>query len=456
MANKINASNIKNKLLFFISIDKQIAQTLLFRVWQLFAGAIIIFLIPNWLSPIEQGYFYAFSSLLALQIFFELGLSQVIVQFIAHEFSKIEFSSNQNELIDNIHSKKLANLIYFFERTYRHMALLFFIIVSIIGLIYFSLLKNDFLPDNWILIWLILTVTASVNLYLTVYFSIEEAFGQVAQVAKIRTIQSIIGHSLLGVAVVFDQTLWAMIFISATSAIFSSLWLYLRYTQNYNILQLIKKKKINHNLNWKKEIFPLQWRIALSWMCGYFIFQLFVPVAFATQGAVEAGKLGLSISIFSALLTVSMSWINAKIPVFSTLVAAHQRDVLNKLFYSLFFRSISFYIFEIIVIFLFLYIMSLMNFSIINRISDISILICLGLASFANCIIFSAAVYMRAHKEEPMIWVSLTSSMLMSISIYWAGNYGVFHIVFFYLLINVVIVLPWTLYLFLPFTRRTR
>ena len=39
---------------------------------------------------------------------------------------------------------------------------------------------------------------------------------------------------------------------------------------------------------WRREILPFQWRISVSWMSGYFIFQLFTPMLFTNQGAVAA------------------------------------------------------------------------------------------------------------------------------------------------------------------------
>ena len=55
-----------------------------------------------------------------------------------------------------------------------------------------------------------------------------------------------------------------------------------------------------------------QWRIAVSWMCGYFIFQLFVPVLFAYRGPLEAGQMGISLSISNVLASVAISWVNTK------------------------------------------------------------------------------------------------------------------------------------------------
>ena len=43
-------------------------------------------------------------------------------------------------------------------------------------------------------------------------------------------------------------------------------------------------------ISWRKEVFPMQWKIALSFMSGYFVFQLFTPVLFHYQGAEVASQ----------------------------------------------------------------------------------------------------------------------------------------------------------------------
>jgi hypothetical protein len=77
----------------------------------------------------------------------------------------------------------------------------------------------------------------------------------------------------------------------------------------------------------------MQWRIALSWVSGYFIFQLFTPVLFAYQGAVVAGQMGMSLSIATALNTLALAWINTKAPMFGLLIARGEFAALDRLFF---------------------------------------------------------------------------------------------------------------------------
>jgi hypothetical protein len=71
--------NVSNK----IGIDSAIAFTILSRIIQAGGGVITLLFVAKFLTKIEQGYYYTFGSILAIQIFFELGLSGIITQFVA-------------------------------------------------------------------------------------------------------------------------------------------------------------------------------------------------------------------------------------------------------------------------------------------------------------------------------------------------------------------------------------
>jgi len=56
----------------------------------LLAGPVGLYLIATFLTKSEQGYYYTFGSVLGLTVFFELGLSYVIIQFTSHEMAGLK------------------------------------------------------------------------------------------------------------------------------------------------------------------------------------------------------------------------------------------------------------------------------------------------------------------------------------------------------------------------------
>ena len=83
-----------NRLLNTLGIDGAILYTSSARIIQAGGSIITLLLIAKFLSKEEQGFYYTFTSVLAIQIFFELGLSGILTQFVAHEMAHIELENN--------------------------------------------------------------------------------------------------------------------------------------------------------------------------------------------------------------------------------------------------------------------------------------------------------------------------------------------------------------------------
>ena len=78
------------RLLWFLEIDRAVIFGLLAKLRSICAGLVTVILIAIHFTPELQGYFYTFATILALQIFVELGLGTVIIQFASHEWSKLK------------------------------------------------------------------------------------------------------------------------------------------------------------------------------------------------------------------------------------------------------------------------------------------------------------------------------------------------------------------------------
>ena len=68
-----------------LGVDKSIAYSSGGRIIGGFSGVASAFFITSFLTGVEQGFYYTFGSILALQVFFELGLTGIMTQYVAHE-----------------------------------------------------------------------------------------------------------------------------------------------------------------------------------------------------------------------------------------------------------------------------------------------------------------------------------------------------------------------------------
>jgi Mn2+/Fe2+ NRAMP family transporter len=86
-----------------------------------------------------------------------------------------------------------------------------------------------------------------------------------------------------------------------------------------------------------------------------------------------------------------------------------------------------------------------LDMQIFNRVSSISVLVCIAAVTTTNCAIFSAAVYMRAHRKEPMLVVSIISGLLTAVVVWRGSTYGVFEMMLGYTVVTMLVALPWTM-----------
>ena len=69
-----------------LGIDKAILFTSSSTLIGALGNVVSAILVIKFLSIEEQGFYYTFGSIAAVQIFFELGLNGIITQFVAHEY----------------------------------------------------------------------------------------------------------------------------------------------------------------------------------------------------------------------------------------------------------------------------------------------------------------------------------------------------------------------------------
>src|SRR5215471_14591146 len=89
-----SAARLRHWLRHVLGLDRAVGFTVLARIWASSAGLVTVALIARFLSPAEQGYYYTFGSLVAMQIVFELGFSFVILQLASHERAHLSISDD--------------------------------------------------------------------------------------------------------------------------------------------------------------------------------------------------------------------------------------------------------------------------------------------------------------------------------------------------------------------------
>jgi len=434
-----------------LGIDRAIAFTVLARVWSSTAGLVTVLLIARFLTRAEQGYYYTFSSLVALQIVFELGFSFVILQMASHERAHLAISPSLDISGDPVAHRRLASVIQKSMRWYSAGAILLAIFLLSAGSWFFSAHHQGSDGVAWRIPWYANAIAATLTFQLDPILSFLEGCGFVANVARLRFLQAAIGSALAWAALVMHHGLFAPAMMIVGTASTGAVWL---FGKRKLLLGLLRYNPRADRIHWWKEVWPFQWRIAVSWLCGYFIYQLFNPVLFAYRGAIEAGQMGMSLSLANALQAVAISWLNTKAAPFGSLVAKRQFSELDHRFFRALWQSVSVFVAGAFVVMAGVVYLNAKHLRFADRILTPACIGGLLLVTAANVVIFGEALYLRAHKQEKFLLNSILGALLVTPSAYFLGRYyGAQGIIVGNLAIAFLVGLPLGAYVFLKYRR---
>lgn len=435
------------KLVFKFGIDGAIGYTVLARIISVTGGLITIVFIALFLSEEEQGYYYTFGSIIAIQVFFELGLNGIITQYVAHETAHLQWSSNIELSGNEQHLSRLSSLLRFCIKVYGILALVLFIVLEISGYVFFTRYHQGIENVSWQFPWALIALTTSLIFIVSLLLSFIEGLGKVKEVAKIRVIQAIINISVIGLVFAFKGGLYALGIASLAS--FFILSGSILFSNQKHLLLFIYHAKSKWKVDYWKEIFPYQYKIALSWISGYFIFQLFNPVLFAIEGPKVAGQMGMTLSALNGISSLSMSWISTKVPLYSTLIANKTYEKLDYIFNKTFKQLSTVSLLLIMGFITFIYLLNILELPLANRFLDAIPLILLCLVTTVNLFVFAWATYLRCHKKEPFLVYSVAMGLLCAISTLLLGkHFGLMGIIVGYSTLSIIFGFPWAYYIF--------
>jgi len=448
MLSQLRANSKLTRMRHILGIDRAVAYTLFSRGWQLVAGFVNVLLIAKFLSPIQQGFFYTFASVLGLQVFFELGLTYVALQFTSHERAHLYWTPwGTLEGVSNAKAR-LSSLIRLTIKWYAVAAGLLALVLVPAGFLFFGKSPDAASAGIWRVPWVWLVLTTAGNLLLSPIFAVLEGCGLVADVARFRFTQDLTAYPLYWISLAGGAGLFASPLLQTVRLVISLGWLLAR--QRPFLMDQWRFKLPGVAIRWWREVWPMQWKIAISWMSGFFIFQLFNPVLFAYFGAVVAGQMGMTLALTGALSVIAMAWINTKVPTFGQLIALRNYQSLDRLFFHTLFQASLAALGGGIVLWAAIVVLNIRQIPFSRRMLEpLPAALLIGVA-IINVVIFSQAAYLRAHKKEPFLWNSVIGGILTALSTYFLGRaYGAIGMAAGYFGLTVFVGLGWATWIFI-------
>jgi len=405
-----------NTFRHFLGVDKAVFYSILLRVFSTAGGLVTIPLILTRLNPTEQGYYYTFGSILALQVFLEMGFGAVAVQMMAHEAAHLAIDLKGGITGPQENLDRFSATFQFIRRWYAALSILVGVLLLPTGFLFFSTSKQGG-SVHWGGPWVILVLSTAGDLFVRSLDSTIEGMGFVAESirvnlwsAAIRIILSVLGL-LLGLRLYAVPVASAIALIINRGMVWKLLHVVGRETRKYG--------KTIH-IDWKRDVFPFQWRIALSWVSGWFIFSAMMPAVFREFGPVEAGRFGLAMTLSSFINTFAVNWTSTKAAIWGQMASRKEWKAMDTLFRQVTPQAVGMALAGSILIVILVPHLGTWIPRFEGRVPDWRVLAMLCTATVVNQIVFSEAFYLRAHKREPFLVTSITlgATMLLGLTVY--------------------------------------
>jgi O-antigen/teichoic acid export membrane protein len=388
-------------------------------MWRLVSGPVVLLLIPLFLTPIQQGYWYLFISLSALSILADLGLTNIILQFSAHEFAFLNFTSDGLLEGEEIHLKRLGSFFRFTIKWISTICLIVFPIIYIVGIYFFS---RDQVLETYLLPWTLYAAGSVINFFNNSILSFIEGLNKIETVQKIRLRVAIIYTATIAIILVMGGNIYALAFgllLSAASIFLSVFGIFKK------LLKQILKESKGFIYSWKKEVLPLFTRYAVSGIFGYILFQIYTPLMHYFHGPVYSGKVGITLALVMAVFNMSNIWMYTIIPKMNILISKKLWSELDTIFIKRLLFSIGTYI--VITLGIFLFVAFFKNIWVIPRVIDRflpGIPFIIVFASYFIQIMLNAwGLYLRGHKKEPYVYMFVVCAICAVVSTYLIGLY---------------------------------
>lgn len=439
-------------------IDRAVGFTLLTQVWNLVSRPLSVYMTLRFLSPAQQGYFYTFTSILGLQVFFELGIGVVMQQTVSHETGQLHWTDAGTLTGDPIAKSRLASLLRMMAQWYAAIALAATLTILPVGWWMFARKDveqsrvQNIVPDkpgdvrtlfrpseghvDWRLPWTATVAVAAAYMLLTPTTMLLAGCGRVADVAQFGSTQAVALNLALWAVLALGGGLLAAPAGNTVAVLLLVGWLVRRWSPVFR--DLWTQPRGGPAVDWWREVWPFQWKVSVSWPFGYLVYGLFTPVLFEFRGAEEAGKMGISLALASMLTNVSMSWINPKMPAFGQMIARRDWAALDRTFRAAFLRSTALAVVGAAALWVAVVVLQASGHRYGDRFLPPLPMALLAACAVVNHVVWSVTGYIRAHKRDPFVATTIAMGLTLGTAVLLVGRpYGATGMAIAYLVLNV-------------------
>jgi hypothetical protein len=411
VAQRVDRDRLKHKLAK-VGVDGAVFFAVIARFWQLVSGPVTLVLLSRYFSPEERGYFYTFASVLALQTFFELSLHVVLINVSSHEWAGLRLETDGSIGGDAANRSRLASLLRAASCWYAVASVLFAIGVGTGGAFFLS--GRALPPAAWLPQWIGLTVLTALLLAVLPLTSLLEGCDQLAIVNRYRLRQAVTGSVFVWALIVLGAGLWVSVAAAAVRLFWDLYLVAVRYRSFFSSLWSAPREQ---TLDWREQVWPMQWRLAVGGIFGWLSMYLITPVIFHYHGSAAAGRMGMTWTVLTSLQAAAFAWIETRRPRFGQMIARREFEKLDRLFFRVSAMSIGLLTVTSLAFCGVVAVLPQIEVRLVQLLADallpaqptLLLATAISLLQIARC----ANIYVRAHHREPFLVPGVVASLLI-------------------------------------------
>jgi hypothetical protein len=310
-------------LLQRLEVNRAVGYLLLSRGWQLVSGIVSIVLLSRCMEPQQRDLYYLFGSLIGMQMLVELGLPGIIVLLTSHEWSKLHLDEAVRVQGDAGALARAANLQRVMERWFVVGACVFVGVVIARG---YSLMQGTTVID-WQAPWLLLVIVTALAIPFVPKMAFLEGGQQITTINRLRLGQSVSGSLVVWGVLLAGGGLWSLVASGIVRWGWEFFLVQVRYQATFASLRAHRTGDAHL---FRREIWPLGWRIALQTIGSYFGSLYLFQVVESLQTVGATGRWGMTWQVLSGLQMAALAWVNTRSPEFGVLAAQGQHGELRR------------------------------------------------------------------------------------------------------------------------------
>lgn len=388
-------------------LNAEAAYALLARGTQGFTMFLAALCVAWTFSLNQQGIFFVFLSFGALIQLAEFGLSYAVLQTASHLAS-----SNALARLDSLRHQA--------HHIGRWLSATATVLVGGVGVMVFaagSAVDGD--VPGWLGPWLGFVIAVAGAQYMQWQVAMIEGARSARLAWRLRLLQESLGGIAFVAGLLSGAMLWSLCVYWGVRATVAAMWLSLDHRRERTALERDPER-----LDWRREVWPFQWRIGLSSLSGFLIFQAFNPILLVAQGSAAAATFGMSLAIMNMLLLLTTAWPLSQASHFGALLARGDFPQMRQQLRRTLLGSTALTALIAVAVILAMYWMKRNNVTLVNRLADIPTTAALLSAAIVHHIAACLAVVLRAERRDPLLRVSVFGGILTVCVVWFAARLG--------------------------------